>query len=186
MMNQFQDTSVTPPRVFEVDESITFADVNGIYRFYRDGIDLNWPETFSPYTAPVVPLTLDQLKANQIGIIKGGYANAVIQSVSFTTSFGVTNAFQADQASQSILSISLQRARVAGGVPSGFYWKAADNTKPAFTLADLEGLDAAMFTQGWVAFQHKDNQIDAINAITGPNPSNPSAQTIAAIAAITW
>lgn len=143
-----------------------------------------WQVVKGAVVAAIPPLS--KLQADQVTAIKYGYASAAVQPVTFTTAAGVTATFQADQASQSILSISLQRARVAGGVPAGFYWKAADNTKPAFTLADLEGLDAAMFNQGWAAFQHKDNQIDAINAITDQNPSNPSAATIAAIAAITW
>lgn len=144
------------------------------------------PQAWQEVNGAVVarPTTLAELQAQQIDVIKLGYASAVVQPVPFTTAAGITASFQADQASQSILSLSLQRARVAGGVPTGFYWKAADNTKPAFTMADLEGLDAAMFTQGWVAFQHKDTQIDAINAITDPNPANPSAATIEAIKAI--
>lgn len=67
---KFQDKTKNPPRIFDVDSSIAFkTDANGFYRFYRDGVDLNWPNTFAPYVAPVVPLTLDQLKSNQVATV---------------------------------------------------------------------------------------------------------------------
>ena len=52
----------------------------------------------------------------------------------------------------------------AASVPTGFYWVAADNTQVPFTYADIQGLAAAMGTQGFAAFsnlQTKKNQVRA-------------------------
>lgn len=134
----------------------------------------------------VIDLTADEIaalapaladvQANQAAAIDQAYAAAVTADISFTTAAGVTNTFQADADSQQVLSVSVQGYDMAGAVPSGFFWKAADNTQVSFTLADLKGLYQAMLARGWVAFQKKTTLKAEIAAAT----------TVAAVQAITW
>jgi hypothetical protein len=62
-----------------------------------------------------------------------------------------------------------------GKTPIGFYWIAEDNTQVPFTLADLNGLAAAIFTRGVVAFQILQDKKALVNA----------AVTIADVQAVT-
>jgi hypothetical protein len=125
--------------------------------------------TLTPPAPPSAAALLDAARAAQKAAIDAAYANAVQQSVTFKTAAGVTQTFQADSDSQTILSQATQGYQIAGGVPSNFYWKAADNTLVAFVLADLEGLYVTMLSQGWVAFQKRaalKAQIDAAATVT--------------------
>lgn len=85
-MTQFQDNSLTPPRIFEVDQSVTFTqDTAGIYHFFRDGVNLNWPTTFVPYIAPPPPPpTLQEVKNSQISTIRMACSTAITSG--FTSS----------------------------------------------------------------------------------------------------
>jgi hypothetical protein len=120
--------------------------------------------------------SLQALQAAQIGQLAAGYAAAIAQPVNFTTAAGVTKTFQADQASIQNLSSMLAAFTPAGAVPSGFYWVAADNTKVPFTLVDMQGLAAALGSQGWDAFQRLQQRKAAVLAAS----SAPS------IAAVIW
>ncbi len=120
----------------------------------------------------------------QSAVIDADYAAAVQEPVSFTSAAGVTKSFQADAESQTLLMQAAQGYTISGAVPSGFYWKAADNTLVTFTLADLHGLYSATLAQGWAAFQKRTTlkqQISAVSMGTGTID-----QAIAAVTSIVW
>lgn len=126
--------------------------------------------------APASLMTLSELQQAQIAQLEAAYESAVTLPVSFTTAGGVTKTFQADQDSQMVLVKSQHGFEIAGSVPQGFYWVAADNTQVPFTLADLKGLYGAMLAQGWAAFQHMQTLKATIRAAT----------TRVAVTAVTW
>ncbi|MBB5462864.1 DUF4376 domain-containing protein [Paraburkholderia sp. Cpub6] len=133
--------------------------------------------TDARYQAFVNPAsTLTGAQAAQNAVIDSTYASAVQQSVTFKTAAGVTETFQADADSQTILMQATQGYQIAGATPSGFYWKSADNTQVAFTLADLQGLYTAILAQGWTAFQKRTTLKTQISAAT----------TVAAVQAVNW
>lgn len=102
--------------------------------------------------APIV--TLAQAQSAQIAALTGAYIAAIAQPVTFTSAGGVSKTFQADPVAIGNLQAMLAAFGPSGKVPNGFYWVAVDNTQVPFTLADLQGLAAAMGAQGWAAFQH--------------------------------
>lgn len=55
--------------------------------------------------------------------------------------------FQADPASQSLLTSSIVLFTATGSVPEGFKWKASDNSLHSFTLQDLIMLGGAIATR---------------------------------------
>lgn len=120
--------------------------------------------------------TLAGAQAAQSAAIDAAYAEASEQSVSFKTAAGVTETFEADPASQTLVMQATQGYQIAGATPSGFFWKAADNTQVAFTLADLQGLYTTILAQGWAAFQKRTTLKSEIAAAT----------TVAAVQAIVW
>ncbi|MBB3213413.1 hypothetical protein FHW67_002705 [Herbaspirillum sp. Sphag1AN] len=126
------------------------------------------------FSAPTV--TLAAAQSSQIGIIVAAYQSAISTPVSFTTAGGVTKTFQADSNSQDLLVTAVAGYNAQKAVPTGFYWKSADNTQVPFTLADLNGLSAAMLAQGWTAFQH----------LTTLKAQVAAATTVAAVQAIVW
>ncbi|WP_321865735.1 DUF4376 domain-containing protein [Paraburkholderia tropica] len=130
--------------------------------------------TVNPYVAPAV--TLAEAQATQQAVIVAAYENAVAQPVSYKTVGGVTQTFDADADSQTVLMQATQGYGLAGAVPSGFYWVAADNTHVTFALADLSGLYQAILAQGWEAFQKKQALKAQINAAT----------TVADVQTIVW
>lgn len=130
---------------------------------------------FAP-APPTAAQQLAQAQAVQVLSLEAAYVKAITTDVAFTTAAGVSKTYQADSASQTVLAQATQGYVLAGAVPAGFYWVASDNTKVAFTLADLKGLYAAMLAQGWTAFQHLQAQKAAVAAAT----------SIATAQAITW
>ena len=138
--------------------------------------------------AQVPPPTAEQQLANaqlvQSAAIDVDYAGAVQQAVPFTTAAGVTTTFQADAASQTLLMQATQGYTIAGAVPAGFYWKAADNTIVTFTLADLHGLYSATLAQGWTAFQKRTTLKQQISAVE--IGGGTLDQAIASVKAIVW
>lgn len=115
-------------------------------------------------------------QAEQVLIVNAAYASAVQQPVTFKTAAGVSAQFDADSGSQTILMQATQGYVLANAVPTDFYWVAADNTRVPFTLADLQGLYQAMLSQGWAAFQKRQELKADIAAAT----------TVAAVQAVTW
>ena len=130
-------------------------------------------------TAPAAPTPsqlLASAQAEQSAAIDAAYAVSVQQNVTFKTAAGVTHAFQADAGSQTVLMQATQGYQIAGSVPTGFFWKAADNTLVPFTLADLEGLYTTILAQGWAAFQKRATLKAQIAA----------ASTVADVEAVSW
>lgn len=80
--------------------------------------------------------------------------------------------FQADDASQIVLT----KVLVAGVVPDGFFWLDASNAPVTMTFAQLQGLAAAMLTQGQAAFAKLQQLKSAVR----------EAVTVDAVAAVVW
>lgn len=175
-MQQFIDGE---GNLYAFDDDVIVTGAPGSLAFMsRNGEVLSVPAGLSPYAAPT-PSEAEQLAAAQaakLAELDAAYAVAVTQPVSFTTAGGVAKTFQADKASQDTLTVSMQGYDIAGSVPAGFYWVAADNTLVPFTLDDLKGLYAAMLAQGWVGFQNRQTKKTAARVAT----------TVAAVEAITW
>lgn len=138
-----------------------------------------WTVVNGSLVAPVA-LTAAQLlpsaQASQKAEIDSAYAAAVQQKISFKTSCGGTETFQADADSQTMLMQATQGYHISGSVPAGFYWKAADNTRVPFILTDLEGLYATILAQGWSAFQKRTTLKAGIDAVA----------TVSRVEAISW
>ncbi|KWO62545.1 DUF4376 domain-containing protein [Burkholderia territorii] len=132
--------------------------------------------TSPPAPPPPAAPTLAQVLTQQAAMLQAAYLVAIQQPVSFTTAAGVTKTFDADTDSQRTLQTAAQGYEMAGSVPDGFYWVAADNTQVPFTLADLKGLYAAMLAQGWAAFQH----LQALKV------ELQSSTTVSAVQAVVW
>ncbi len=142
-----------------------------------------WPnqgtveDTDARYLAFTDPTsTLTGARTAQNAVIDAAYADAIAVDVSFTTAAGVIKTYQADTDSQALLLQNTQAYTIAGAVPTGFYWRSVDNTQVSFTLADLQGLNAAVIAQDWAAFQTRSARKDSIAAAT----------TVADVEAITW
>lgn len=159
----------------------------GFEAIQSDAAGVGWTyanAALSPPEPPPVQMTLPQAQAAQIIAIESAYAAAVQQPLSFTTAASVTTTFQADAASQTLLMQATQGYTIAGAVPAGFYWKAADNTLVTFTLADLQGLYSATLAQGWAAFQKRTTLKQQIGEVS--IGSGTIDQGIAAVKAIIW
>lgn len=84
--------------------------------------------------------------------------------------------YDSDTASREALTATLTVLQPVGAVPQGFTWRAADNTDHALTLAQLQGLAAAMLDHGYA--QHlKARQKKALIE---------TAQSAAEVAAVVW
>lgn len=116
-------------------------------------------------------ITLAQAQAAQLALIDAAYESAMQIPVAY---MGTT--FQADAASQDVLTKTLSALTPTGSTPTGFYWVDTANNQVAMTLIQLQGLATTMLAQGWSAFQHKQTQKAAIRAAT----------TVAAVQSITW
>ncbi|MDE1011979.1 MAG: DUF4376 domain-containing protein, partial [Paraburkholderia fungorum] len=130
--------------------------------------------TVIAFTPPVI--TLAEAQVLQQADIASAYESAISSPVSFKTSAGLTSQFDADADSQMVLMQAAQGYTLAGSVPAGFYWVAADDTQVPFTLADLSGLYQAMLAQGWSAFQKKQALKAQISAAT----------SVQAVQAVVW
>jgi hypothetical protein len=138
-----------------------------------------WTVTDGALVAPVPPTAAQVLaaaQASQSALIDSAYYSATQQPISFKTAAGVTETFQTDADSQTLVMQTTQGYQIAGSVPAGFYWKAADDTLVPFTLADLQGLYSAILAQGWSAFQKRTALKQQIKAAT----------TVSAVEGITW
>jgi hypothetical protein len=84
----------------------------------------------------------------------------------------MATSFQADSASQDVLTKSL----APGSVPTGFAWLDANNVAVPMTFVQLQGLAGAMLAQGWAAFQNLQTRKIAVR----------DATTVAQVQAIIW
>ena len=126
--------------------------------------------------APTAAEVLSDAQAMQRAEIDAAYQADIYADIEFKTAAGVTQTFQADDGSQMVLLQATQGYRITGAVPDNFFWKAADNTLVAFTLADLEGLYTTVLARGWAAFQRRATLKAQIAAAT----------TVSAVTAIVW
>lgn len=94
---------------------------------------------------PYVPLvrTLPEAVKSKLNELSKVYQSAIQQDVAY-----MGTAFQADTASQQVLTASLS----PGSVPAGFAWLDVGNAPVSMTYADLQGLAGAMLAQGFTAF----------------------------------
>lgn len=146
--------------------AVDSADDCMVGEVFHDELPTPWP--------PAPGLSEEQ--AAKTSEIDRAYITAVTADIAFTTSAGVEATFQADADSQQVLAVSMQGYDMAGSVPDGFFWKAADNTQVAFTLADLRGLYHAILARGWDAFQTRTKRKAEI----------AYAKTVAAVQEVTW
>lgn len=130
----------------------------------------------SGFALTTPPPTLAQAQATQIVLLTAVYANAVAQSVSYTSVAGVVKSYQANAVSVSNLIRMTLAFLKQGATPTGFYWVASDNTQVPFALADLEGLSSVIGAQGWAAFQHLQTQKNSVLAAT----------TVSIVQSIVW
>lgn len=84
--------------------------------------------------------------------------------------------YDSDPASREALTATLTVLQPGGVVPPGFTWRAADNTDHALSLAELQGLAAAMLNHGYAQHLQARQRKAQIEA----------AQSAAEIAAVTW
>jgi hypothetical protein len=138
--------------------------------------DASWcaaDETYATVQPPPYPasIALPQAQAAQIALLTADYQAAISQPVAY-----MSTTFQADPDSQMLLNKVLTALTPTGAVPSGFGWLDAGNNLVAMTLAQLQGLAAAMMTQGWAAFQHLQTLKAEVRAAT----------TVSQVQAIVW
>ena len=121
-------------------------------------------------------ITLDEAKAIKKVALTGSYATACASPVSYTTIGKVAKAYQADAGSVAILQQTLAGLSGIQATPAGFWWLSDDNTQVPFAYADLQGLAAAMLSQGWTAFQ----RLQTLKAEVA------AASTVTAVQAVEW
>lgn len=119
----------------------------------------------------IQPNPLPMAKAEKNSELKAAYQVAISQPVAY-----LSTTFQCDEESQQNLNKALTALTPAGATPAGFYWVDAANNQVPMTLAQLQGLAAAMMTQGWAAFQHLQTLKAQVDAAT----------TADAVQAIVW
>jgi hypothetical protein len=91
--------------------------------------------------APTLPQAVDAKRAQ----LTQAYSTAIQRPVAY-----MSTTFQADTASQQVLTASI----AAGAVPTGFAWLDANNVAVPMTYAELQGLAGAMLARGYAAFQN--------------------------------
>ena len=126
--------------------------------------------------APTTAQLLTASQVTQINLLAAGYANAIVQPVSYTSVAGVVKTYQADKQSRDNLGDMTLAYLKAAVTPTGFYWLATDNTQVPFTFADLQQLAAVMGVPGWTAFQNLQTKKASVMAAT----------TVSAVQLIVW
>lgn len=131
-------------------------------------------------TPPV--LTIAEAKTAQMATLRMSYQSAIYADIQYTSVGGVSQTFQADAGSVTLLGQQLDVYVTAGApLPSGYAWAATDNTQVPFTVADLKGLAAAIGNRGAAAFFHLQAQKAAVRTVAAT-----AGATVADIQAITW
>lgn len=109
------------------------------------------------YTVAYKPL--QEIKDIKKAIIESEYHAAIATDVLY-----MGHMFQADEASQALLTATVVTLNGAGATPLGFGWWSTDNVKVDMNLAQLNGLAQTMFTQGMIAFPTKRAKKDLVDA----------------------
>ena len=100
----------------------------------------------------------------QCELIDQCYFDALYADIEYTNLGGVTQVFQADQAS---LVVMMQTIIGSGGsLINGFVWGASDNSQVPFTFADLQGLANAIYMRGNGLYFHQQMKKAEIRACT--------------------
>lgn len=111
------------------------------------------------YTVSYRPLV--EIKEYKKDLIDQEYYAAVSADVSY-----MGHPFQADEASQALLTATLVTLNGAGGVPPDFGWWDTNNVKVLMNLAQINGLAQTIFAQGMVAFATKRARKDLVDVAT--------------------
>lgn len=110
---------------------------------------------------------INDVRNEKIAILTNAYNTAIQVPVAY-----MSTTFQADEASQTVLT----KVLVAGSVPSGFAWLDVNNMPVNMTYAQLQGLAVAMLAQGQAAFVKLQTLKSQVRAAT----------TVAKAQAIVW
>ena len=114
--------------------------------------------------------TIAEVGALQMQRLVAAYQAATELPVTFTTSAGVTDTYQADAASVARLQAAILGFQ--GTTPAGFYWVSATNVPVPFTFADLQALARLMVAQGWGAFQRLTDAKAKVRAAVAAGEAN--------------
>jgi hypothetical protein len=112
---------------------------------------------------------LQSMQAAQNALNHASYQLAIQGPVSFTSAGGITAMYQADPQSIANLQSVILGFQLKQATPSGFYWRAANNTNTPFTYADLLGLAQAMAepaAAAWAKMQSLKAQVAAATTVT--------------------
>lgn len=147
------------------------------WRAVNSAADVMAGETyFDVFPAPTSAQLLAAAQAVQFAVLRSAYQFSIAQPIKYISKAGVAKTYQSDPGSVANLQAALAGCSLATATPAGFYWVAADNTQVMFTYADLQGLSAAMFAQGFVAFVHLQTQKATVKSTT----------TVVAAQAVVW
>lgn len=118
----------------------------------------------TPTLTAVVQTAAQQLaaaKASQLSVLQQAFDAFRTANVSY-----MSTAFMADDDSQQVFAHALVAYTAAGATPSGFYVVDASYNKVSMTLAQLQGLIAAIAAQVWAAYQRWIAAREALAAAT--------------------
>ena len=145
-------------------------DGQGAFISYWNAAKLGVQPTTTALSNADVAATLSITKANQKSLIETAYQTAITAPIACSGT-----SFQVDNDSQDILVKVLLGMQVVGATPAGFAWMDANNVAVPMTLAELQGLYAAILTRGQAEFTKKIAAKQAVDAAT----------TVAAVQAVT-
>jgi hypothetical protein len=111
---------------------------------------------------------LEDAKILKLAEIESDYNAEITADISY-----MSKTFNFDNESLELLGQNLS----IGSVPTGFYWRALDNSNVPMTYTELQGLGTALQERGLVSFGNKSNRKDAVNSL-------PPEATIADVEAI--
>lgn len=120
---------------------------------------------------PAAAQSLEEVQADKKAEINNARQTALDAGVTYND-----HVFDSDATAIANVNATLTILQNGATLPTGFTWRTKDNTDVPFTLADLQGLAAALFTASNTAYTKSwtlKTQIDA-------------ATTIDAVNAITW
>lgn len=141
--NGFYDIAIHGGNIPEDAVEITSAEHAALLQAQSEGKLIMATAQGSPIAVLPIPPTLPEIKSAKLAQLTAAYNAAIQHGVTYT---GTT--FQADTASQQVLTASL----AAGAVPAGFAWLDLNNVKVPMTYAELQGLAGVMLAQGNTAF----------------------------------
>ena len=104
--------------------------------------------------------TLEEQAEITLHTMNDSYQQEINSPVEFKSADGTTHNYQASTAG----IVTLQNWITVGQVPTGFFWKSADNEHVTFTVEDCKGLVGAILTRNFMSFQKLQNIKDLITA----------------------